>query len=303
MSLAKSSDLCRISVTIAPQAEEALVEWMTQIFGAPPGIYIDEESRTTTVSIYVKRNKTTNRKQVTRIREGLGVIRECGLLPEPARVSVSKVRHEDWAESWKRHFRPIEIGRQLLIKPTWSRRRPKRHQAVVLLDPGLSFGTGHHPTTSYCLRQLFLCRRRKRAQAFLDMGTGSGILAIAAVKLGYAPVVAFDFDPAAVRVAQENAKLNEVEKTIAFSRQDLLRLPVKSRTRYDVICANLIDDLLVEQRGKIIHRLAPGGSLILAGILHSQFSKVEEAYRSAGMKLAHQRREKEWQSGRFIFEA
>ena len=140
------------------------------------------------------------------------------------------MRREDWAESWKRHFKPIEIGDALLVKPSWSKRRPRKNQAVVILDPGLSFGTGQHPTTAFCLREIVrlkLAKERGRLarefktrhhadepsalQSFLDIGTGSGILAIAAAKLGYQPVHAFDFDAEAVRIARANARANRVQ--------------------------------------------------------------------------------------------
>ena len=129
---------------------------------------------------------------------------------EPSRSGG--IRHEDWAESWKRHFKPIEIGRRLLIKPSWSRRRPKPHQQVVVLDPGLSFGTGQHPTTAFCLAEVARLVKNAPARSFLDIGTGSGILAIAAARLNYQPIWAFDFDPEAVRMARANAQTNQVEK-------------------------------------------------------------------------------------------
>ena len=102
------------------------------------------------------------------------------------KIEIAKVKREDWAESWKRHFHPIEIGKTLLVKPSWSKKRPAKNQAVVILDPGLSFGTGQHPTTSFCLHQIARGRKNGTPRpSFLDIGTGSGILAIAAAKLGY----------------------------------------------------------------------------------------------------------------------
>ncbi len=151
------------------------------------------------------------------------------------------MKREDWAESWKRHFKPIEIrvkarpsaARQsasqppsLLVKPSWSRRRAAKNQAVVILDPGLSFGTGQHPTTAFCLHEIARCRQPGTAQSFLDIGTGSGILAIAAAKLGYAPVQAFDFDPESVRVAGDNARKNRVTGRLKLTRGDLAKLPL-----------------------------------------------------------------------------
>src|SRR5262249_3273167 len=143
---------------------------------------------------------------------------------------------EDWAESWKRHFRPVEIGSRLLLKPSWSRRRPRKNQVLLVLDPGLSFGTGQHPTTRFCLEQLVAFASRNRS--FLDLGTGSGILVIAAKKLGYRRVTAIDSDPDAVRIARANAKRNRLEEKLRLVHQDLTRLPVGWR-KHDLVCANL----------------------------------------------------------------
>ena len=140
------------------------------------------------------------------------------------KIVTRRVAREDWSESWKRHFKALEIGPTLLVKPGWVRRRARKGQAVVVLDPGLSFGTGNHPTTEYCLRALAAGRRDGERQSFWDVGTGSGILAIAAAKLGYAPVVAMDFDAEAVRVARENARRNGVLERVSISRRDITRM-------------------------------------------------------------------------------
>ena len=168
-----------------------------------------------------------------------------------------------------------------------------------MLDPGLSFGTGHHPTTAFCLERISALRDGARAQRLLDVGCGSGILAISAVKLGYAPVAAFDFDPEAVRVAKENAAVNGV--SFRISCQDLTKLPRSCRERFDVVCANLMYDLLIQERERILARLSPGGTLVLAGILRGQFPKVQRAYEAAGLRLVASRAAKEWRSGAFRF--
>jgi ribosomal protein L11 methyltransferase len=192
-------------------------------------------------------------------------------------------------------------------------------------DPGLSFGTGHHPTTSFCLEQIAkksfefrvssfeLKNRRERKQqsleyetrnpklSFLDIGTGSGILAIAAAKLGFARVDAFDFDAEAIRVSRANAEKNQVSKKIRIYRADLTKLPRRAARKYDVVCANLISNLLISERDRILARLQPGGVLVLAGILKSEFDQVQNAYEKADLKLTASRSEKEWRSGAFSF--
>jgi ribosomal protein L11 methyltransferase len=219
---------------------------------------------------------------------------------EPLKVTLRKVQPRDWSESWKRHFKPMEFGKALLVKPTWSRKRPSTGQQLVLLDPGLSFGTGQHATTRFCLESLVSVRKSAAAQSFCDMGTGSGILAIAAVKLGYEPVDAFDFDPDCVRIAHENSELNQVVGRLQIEQADLTKLPKKGRRQYDVVCANLIYDLLLAEQARILARLKPGGYLVLAGILATQFNAVAKAYRAAGLRLVADKTEREWRSGLFL---
>jgi ribosomal protein L11 methyltransferase len=228
---------------------------------------------------------------------------DCGLNIGPGEISMGKIPREDWAESWKKYFKTIEIGSALLIKPTWSKQRPARGQAAMVLDPGLSFGTGQHPTTHFCLDQLVAFRNKEKAQACLDIGTGSGIHAIAAAKVGYHPVRAFDLDPKAVRIAKENVRKNRVQNHVSIIRLDLSRYDPKSRVQYDLICANLVDDLLVGQAQKILGHLKQHGRLVLAGILASQFSAVQKAYENAGLQLMKTLVDQEWQSGSFSYPA
>jgi ribosomal protein L11 methyltransferase len=216
------------------------------------------------------------------------------------RIEVAQVRREDWAESWKRHFHPIEIGRRLLIKPTWSKRRCAQGQRLVMLDPGLSFGTGHHPTTRYCLERLVLSREEGGA-SFLDLGSGSGILSIAAVKLGFKRVDGVDFDPEAVRVAGGNSQLNRVADRLTILRKDIRKATFWKGRTYDCVCANLTYDILLECRDRIVGRVARGGTLVLAGILRTQFTRVVRAYEAAGWVSVGVKREQEWQSGAFRF--
>jgi ribosomal protein L11 methyltransferase len=286
--------LFKISIRITPEAEDAVLELLSQVFGQPASIYSDTERKTTSAITYVEDFSARQRAQV---RDGLRSIRAAGLNSGSGRISVRRVPRENWAESWKRHFPPLEINSRLLVLPSWSKRRPKRGQAVVMLDPGLSFGTGHHPTTAFCLQQVAALRDEFPAPRLLDIGCGSGILAIAAAKLGYAQVVAFDFDPDAVRVAKENAAANKV--SFAISREDLTKLPRRSPQQFDVVCANLIYDLLIQERDRILARLAPGGTLVLAGILRGQFPRVRRAYEVAGLRMIASRAGKEWRSGVF----
>lgn len=272
--------LYKLSVPVSPEAERATVELLEEMFQTSACVETDVEKNSTRVSMFL--DKAPNRAKLS------------ATLP---RFYLRKLRHENWAESWKRHFKPIEIGSRLLIKPTWSKRKPKPAQAVVVIDPGLSFGTGQHPTTRFCLEQLVGFRRPEEEQAFLDVGTGSGILAIAAARLGYAPVHAFDCDGAAVRIARANAVKNRVSRKMRLARRDLG--DERGSQKYKLICANLLADLLLTERDRLVSRLKPGGRIVLAGILKSQFRDIQRAYEAAGLRLVASRAEQEWRSGAF----
>ena len=292
----KNQPLWRISVATTPEAEDAIVELLQRLLGPGATAYTDLETGRTTVALYLAR-KPEPALHAT-LSAGLADIRRCGLKTGPGRISVRKIRRAEWAEAWKRHFKPIEIGSALLIKPGWSRRRPRKGQAVIVLDPGLGFGTGQHPTTAFCLRQVAARRDPAVRQSFLDIGTGSGILAVAAARLGYSPVEAIDCDPEAVRAARANARRNRVLDRIRLRRADLTRLP-SPRAQYDLICANLISTLLVSERQRILAHLTADGTLVIAGILKTEFAAVRKTFEAAGLALVASRAEREWRSGAF----
>ncbi|HAV65176.1 MAG TPA: hypothetical protein DCY13_22745 [Verrucomicrobiales bacterium] len=294
----KSKTLRCVSVPVAAETEEAITAALQQVFETPAVVFNDLEAGTSRAQVYVEFSGRNLVNRISLLKTVVARINGTSPGSSRGRIFSRKLKPQDWAESWKRHFKPIAIGDRLLIKPSWSRRKPRAGAEVVTLDPGLSFGTGQHPTTRFCLEQLAKARPRGTSRSFLDIGTGSGILAIAAAKLGYDPVEAFDFDPDAVRIAQTNAQLNKVGK-IRPARRDLTRLPLHPRNRFDVICANLTHDLLRSERSRIVNRLKPEGTLILAGILASQFAEVERDYCALGLRGLAKRTEGEWTSGAF----
>jgi ribosomal protein L11 methyltransferase len=295
----KATGLWAVSVTTTSAAEEPVAALLERIFERRPTSYTDAETGHTTVTVFCDRRSQWTRGRRADLLAGLESLRALQASVGPATIRVKRLADREWTESWKRHFKPLVIGEALLIKPSWSRRRPRPGQAVVVLDPGLSFGTGQHATTAFCLEQLVACRQSDKPQAFLDVGTGSGILAIAAAKLGYAPVDAFDHDPVAFRVASGNARANRVSKQIRFCQADLTRLPLRTSRRYAVVCANLLADLLVRERQRLANRVAPGGRLVVAGILSAEFEAVRRSFEGLGFKLIASRAVDEWRSGGF----
>jgi ribosomal protein L11 methyltransferase len=297
----KRATLWKTSVTTTAEAEDAVAELMARLIAPGPSAYTDVETGTITVSAYSPRPPANRRETLAAVKAGLRELKRYGLDVGRAQVRLQKLPRENWADSWKRHFQALEIGPALLVKPSWIRRKLNPGQKLVVLDPGLSFGTGQHPTTGFCLREI---ARHTPAttggKSFLDMGTGSGILAIAATKLRFGPVDAFDFDAQCVQVARANARRNRVLNKIKITQADLTKLPRRAARRYDLVCANLLADLLLTERDRILARVKPEGTLVVAGILKREFSAVHKAYASAGWRLAASRAENEWRSGSFV---
>ena len=291
--------LCRISVSTTAEAEDAVLDLLQRVSGASPASYTDQRTQSVCLSAYLAGDIKALRALQAELARALRQISECGLNVGSGTIRLTALRPENWAQSWRRHFKPLEFGTRLLVKPPWNRRAARKGQRVVILNPGLSFGTGQHPTTAYCLEQIVAARHPGRPQSFLDIGTGSGILAIAAVKLGYSPVRAFDYDPQCIRIADANCRKNRVRESLVLRRQDVARLPLRLSKVRSVICANLIAPLLIHQSMRIAAQLAPQGCLVVAGILKTEFDAVKSAYENAGLALVRSRIEKEWRSGVF----
>jgi ribosomal protein L11 methyltransferase len=210
-----------------------------------------------------------------------------------AMPTISKVRSEDWSSSWKSNFKPLRVGRRLMIVPTWEEAPLNPDDIVLRLDPGMAFGTGGHETTRLCLELLegimdemptFLI------PSVLDLGTGSGILAMAAVKLGAGRVRAVDIDPQAVEVARENLAINGLAEQVACSTTPLEEL----QETFDVILANILAEELVRLAPLLIQRLSTGGVLVLSGILAEKEPLVRSGFTSPELEYRETRRQGEW---------
>lgn len=296
----KRETIWKTSIATTAEAEDAVTELLATHVAPSPSAYTDVETSVTTVSAYATKPPTNIAATKAALAAGLKQLKHFGLSVGSGRINFVKLPRENWADSWKRHFPALEIGKALLVKPSWIKRKLKPGQKLVVLDPGLSFGTGQHPTTGFCLREIARFAKAEKPRSFLDMGTGSGILAIAAVKLGYEPVEAFDFDPQCVKVSHDNARRNSVEKQIRITQADLTKLPRRATKQYDFVCANLLANLLIAERDRILARVKPDGVLVVAGILKREFSEVQSVYEGAGWQLVASKIEKEWRSGTFI---
>jgi ribosomal protein L11 methyltransferase len=213
------------------------------------------------------------------------------LMPFPE-LLIRRLAQKDWTEAWKEFYKPLRIGKRMVIKPTWEKMAVKPSDIVVELDPGMAFGTGMHATTRLCLQALE--SYFKAGESVLDVGTGSGILAIAAAKLGAAPVVALDNDPIAVKAAAENAALNGVGENISLFTGELADLPSFYPAQYDLVLANILAAPLIEMMPQLKARLAPGGILILSGLIEEQAEMMTAALQQHGLTIRQELSEDDW---------
>ena len=293
------SPVWQISVKIPKCLDEPVTELLSTLLDQPASAYCPLESDSAIVSAFITERSSWSKELNQTLKQQVFEFFPNETHDLAWNVTCRKIKANDWQESWKRHFKPLEIGERLLIKPSWNRRKPTKNQALIILDPGLSFGTGQHATTRFCLQEIERLHTQIDKPSMLDIGTGSGILAIASAKLGFKPIKAFDFDPDSVIVTRENAENNDVADLIELSRSDLTRLKLNSRTRYDIVCANLMHDLLKSCAETILNRVKPGGYLLLAGILKEQYPEVKKCFQKLGCQQLNTQEEKEWKSGSF----
>ena len=202
---------------------------------------------------------------------------------------------EDWANAWKEHFHVLRMGRRIVIKPSWRDYQPQPDDAVIELDPGMAFGTGLHPSTRLCL--LEMDATPPRDAHVLDLGTGSGILAIAAARLGARDVLALDIDSVAVTVATDNVRRNGLSDRIAVAR-GTLPLPHDLRdaapSGFDVVVANITAPVLTGLAEHLVAALKPGGRLVAGGILDQLAPALRERFESLDARVLKVAAESDW---------
>jgi ribosomal protein L11 methyltransferase len=201
-------------------------------------------------------------------------------LGEEPRFSLRQIREDDWAQAWKAYFKPEKIGK-VVIKPSWEDYQPTDGDLIVELDPGMAFGTGNHPTTRLCIE--LLQELVTGPINMLDLGTGSGILAIAGAKLGAQTVTASDIDPVAVRVAQTNVSANQVAETVSVTEADLLQ--GQTGAIYDVVVANIIAAIIMRLAPAVPAVLRPGGVFLASGIIAERSEQVAQVLVAAGLAV------------------
>ena len=265
-----------LQVPAHAEAVEAVSEILTRVGHQGIAVDVPVEPRggtDHTVKAYLIEDGEIVAK-VNDVRDALGHLQAFGLGPIGEMI-VREIADEDWLESWKAQFTPIRVGR-FLVRPTWTQDVRADGAIEVVLDPGMAFGTGLHPTTQQCLEAL--SNVALEAKSVLDVGTGSGILAIAAAKRGASPVVAVDTDELAVDAARENTARNGVAIPVAMG--SAAEVP----GRFDVVIANIVSPVLQKIAPDLASRLAPRGTLILAGISEPNERDTAAAFARAGLR-------------------
>jgi len=231
-----------------------------------------------TIKTYLPVDNTTERR---RNQIDIGV----RLVAHLATISPLKekyVEEEDWQNAWKEHFHPLRIGRHLVICPTWRTVETSESDILIHLDPGMAFGTGHHPTTRTCME--ILERDTKPGDRILDVGCGSGILSVVAVKVGATSALGLEIDPVAARAGEENVRINGIEDKVQIV-QGTLPSPLAEARSFDIVAANISAKVVTNLAQHLIDSVAIGGKLIAGGIIEPHVEDVTKALNAVGASI------------------
>ena len=287
-----------VSVTADEEAAEAVSEFLRpyaykggvaiEQLGDPDSPEPDALLPEITVKIYIPGDED-NPALRRRLQEALYMMGRIYPIPEP---QFKVLADEDWSHAWRKKFKPFQVSRRLWIQPSWQKlERVADGVMAITLDPGMAFGTGLHPSTQMCLQALEDTLRP--GETVLDVGTGSGILAIAAAKLGASKVVALDVDRLATKTARDNAGRNGVASQVAIFQGTLMAL---RSGRWDSVLVNILAPVIISLLGEsgLLRYVADGGRLILSGIIEEQSAEVKEAIATAGGELCRTLVTRDW---------
>jgi ribosomal protein L11 methyltransferase len=273
-----------LSVSVAREAEEAAGAIMFET-GTTGVVTLEEGDESVTLGAYFDQGadpeETARRIEAAFAREGLAALL--------SGISISEIADQDWMQKWKEGFGPVEIGDRLVVAPSWALPPEAGDRLVIQIDPGMAFGTGTHETTRLCMQAL---ETYWRGGSLLDLGTGTGILAIAAARLAPGSLVtAIDIDPQAVEVARENVEINRAQDSIRVIEGGPRDLTAE---RFDLVVANLTAEVIISLMDEIFSCLAGSGIVIFSGILDHLLPDVEQSAVESGLKIIERRTAGEW---------
>ncbi len=293
----------QLSVDVDSEAVESVTELFGR-YGFNEGVAIEEPyvqdedgdnpdidlEKPFTVHTYVA-EEDFRPEIVEQLRQGLYYL---GQLRGVSDLRVSNLQEQDWANAWKEHFQVHRIGERVVIRPPWREYEPQDDDLVIVLDPGMAFGTGLHPSTR--LSMLGTEEAVKPGDTVLDVGTGSGILAFAAAKLGASKVDTVDVETVAVKATADNAELNGMSDVVAVELGSVGPGEPFWGEQYDVVIANIIARVLIELSEAIVAHTKPGGKIVLAGIIETREQDVIDAFTTAGATVINRRFAEDWVS-------
>jgi ribosomal protein L11 methyltransferase len=271
----------RIDVTCGPETADILAAEFAELFR------VSVEYISGGVRIYLDSARFADEKE--RLRQ---IVDSAPTLLDEGAIGLafSEIPDEDWSRTWKEHFKPLQVGKRFLVSPTWEAVRCDSERLIIRIDPGRAFGTGHHESTRLCLEWLESCHPGSARMSLLDLGTGSGILAIGAALLGFRKVVGIDNDPEAIKVAKENIILNGLSEKISL----LCSTPEGVGGPFDVVISNIESKPLIRMSETIVSKVRGKGLLALSGILIEQADEVSAEYEKRGLRLTGAKTAGEW---------
>ena len=274
----------KIKITGDPSLTDALTDYLVGVFEA--GVEIGVDDPAVTAFIELREDAQILEKIHQYARELAAIFKT-----EIPQITAEILQDQDWGSSWKVHFKPFAITPGLVIAPTWEQYQASGQEKVIVMDPGMAFGTGHHATTALCVAMIDKALRQCPEKRVLDVGTGTGILAMAAMLFGASSVTAIDNDEEAVSAAIENAAFNGMAATIDVSGKLIDQLTGS----FDLVVANIIHDALYAMVEDFARLVKPDGFLILSGILlENQVDSIQGRYREYGFSLVEQQEQGEW---------
>ena len=283
----------KITLTSDPLLVEALSDFLEGITGAGVEIVVDDSLLLTQINAFLEKRNPDESETGQILEQLTGYAREVAEIfgaPVPE-ITSTVIEEEDWGTTWKEHFKPFAIIPGLVIKPTWEEYRAAGDERVIEMDPGMAFGTGHHATTTLSLELLQGVLPDMAAASVLDVGTGTGILGMAAALFGADRVVGIDNDPEATAAASENVLRNGLEKKMSVASTPLAAV----QGPFSIVVANIIHDVLLELSDDLDRLTAPGGKLIISGILTGeQTETISRHFTDRGLCPERHLHKKEW---------
>ena len=256
--------------------------------------YIDEkllenDTEETKIMAYFSEEETNLPEKIAVIREKIRNLTEFGLSIGSGTVELSNVNQEDWESAWKQYFKPVHVTDRIVVKPEWEEYSPQEGEIVIEIDPGMAFGTGTHETTSMCINQIE--KNLKSGDTVIDIGSGSGILSMAAVLLGAEKATGVDLDPVAVRVALENVELNNLQDKIEILHGNLTDV---IREKADIVVANIMADIILILLEDVRAFIKDDGLFISSGIIQEKRAAVEARLLEKNFSIVEVETKGEW---------